>query len=169
MRKSTLIRTYVVLLPAIAILLVIAVSSAFGDTKENITDPLIELKNQHDKLTLESGIVELTLQKKLAALQAEIEEITKKLDLANKSAALKETEKKVKEDDELSDMKFKVEKQKLSSDLADLENTEKLKELDIRKEQYLVRLTELEVQRKELDSKIDLLNNDLRFRISRTS
>ncbi len=164
MRKS-IINPGIIIIPVLLVSLVCIMSKAFGDTNQDTnsvnTNPLAELRNQHDKLALENEIAEQMLQNKLSAIQTEIEEITKKLELSSKRAALKDTERKEKEDEELADMKFTVEKIKLSNDLAEAKNAGDISRLGLKKNQYQLRMTELELQKMELDNKLVLLNSEL--------
>ncbi len=164
MRKPT----GIIIIPALILFFTLAMSGAFGaaaqDTNAVTSDPLSELRKEHDKLVLENSIAEQMLQKSLASLQSELEEISRKLELYTKRAALKEAERKEKEDDELADLRFHVEKLRATNDLVEAENAAKMSELSRKKTEYQFRMTELDLQKMELDNKVALLNNEIEVR-----
>jgi ATP-dependent Clp protease protease subunit len=168
MRKYDHIKMPVIIFPLLMLIFMCGIPVIYGDTGQatNSTgeDQLTELHKQHDKLLLENGIADQMLQKSMAALQSEIEEITRKLDLFTKRAALKEAERKEKEDDQLADMKFALDKLHLSNDMAEAQNAGYLNDLNKKKSEDQFRMTELELQKMELDNKLSLLNNELELR-----
>jgi len=154
--------------------------------------PTSNLKNQQDKLTIETAICDLDLKKELASLSAEkqrreleaavaqqklqaeiasVQEQNQRLsaqtDLATKQAALKAVERKNKLDAELAGQREALERSKLADETAAAGLAAKQRDLLIRDQEASLRTKELLNQKAELDFQVARLSAELDLREKR--